>query len=244
MDTTTLILMWALIIGGVVLFLSTFIKFKKIPKMNPVISAVGGVIIVVIGIVGAGYIPNPWVAEEAPVGAIVEGATFDITPDTSAVAVLNSAKDGYTVPGRANTTAHTLIQEDNSTAWTAPVITFLIVPDPFPGADADDLAVVYYDVYDSEIAVDTSTDSYKLFTKSGGNRQLIWTGDGTKYVDGSSTMLMTGNVTLTLTMTVTQDSMSRIENTYDPVRVYVRFSNGYGWTETFTVDFLLVGTFT
>lgn len=241
-----LILAWILIIGGFVLLISPWIRVsKKMPKMNPFVGVIGGALIIMIGGIAGGYIPNPFVAEETPQATIttIECPTFDVTPSAGTIALLNSAKDGFTIPARANTTAYTLIQEDNATAWANPTCTFDIVPEPYLGADNDDLATIYYEVYDAEIAVDTSTDSYKLFTKTGGNRQVIWTGDGTKYVDGSSTMQMTGNVTLTLTFTVTQDSMSRIENTYDPVSVYVKFSNKCGWSETYKVDFILVGTF-
>lgn len=244
-----MILAWIIMIGGLLFMISPWIKVsKKMPKVNPIVGVVGGAIIILIGGIAGGFIANPFAGDEAPVtqitsGDTVECATFDITPSEGSVAVLNSAKDGFTIPARANTTAHTLIQEDNSTAWTAPTCSFTIAPEPFLGADNDDLGTIYYRVYDSEVAVDTSTDSYKLFTKSGGNRQVTWTGSGTEYVDGSHTMQMTGNVSLTLTFTVTQDSMSRIESTYDPVSVYIEFYNDCGWSETYKADFLLVDTF-
>jgi len=233
-------------IGGVILLISPVIKIGKFPKINPIIAVIGGAFVILIGGIAGGYIPNPFVAEEQTVvDEAYDCATFDITPSAGTVTVLNSAKDGFTVPARANQTAHTLIQEDNSTAWANPTATFYIEPEAWLGADNDDLASIYYEVYDAEIAVDTSTDSYKLFTKTGGNRQVIWTGSGTEYVEGSCTLGMTSNVTLTLTFTVTQDSMSRIENTYDPVTVKVRFYNACGtWSEIYDVDFLLVDTWT
>ena len=249
MDTTTLIISWIFIICGILLAISPWIRVsKKIPKINPFIAVIGGVIILLFGAVMGGYIENPWPTTEPTetsiVGETVSCPTFDITPSAGTITILNSAKDGFTVPARANTSAHTLIQEDNSTAWANPTCSFYIQPEPFLGADNDDLATIYYEVYDAEVSVDTSTDSYKLFTKSGGNRQIIWTGSGTEYVSGSHSMQMTENVTLTLTFTVNQDSMSRIENTYDPVSVYVKFYNNCGWSETYKVDFLLVDTFT
>jgi len=239
-----MILAWIIMIGGLLFIISPWIKVsKKMPKVNPILGVVGGAFIILIGGIAGGYIPNPFAGEEAPsatVGDTVECATFDITPSEGSVAVLNSAKDGFTVPARANQSANTLIQEDNTTAWANPTCSFSIAPEPYLGADNDDLATVYYEVYDAEISVDTSTDSYKLFSKSGGNRQVTWTGSGTEYVDGSHTMQMTGNVSLTLTFTVTQDSMSRIESTYDPVSVYIKFYNNCGWYDTYKVDFLLV----
>ena len=109
---------------------------------------------------------------------------------------------------------------------------------------ADDLATIYYEVTNPEVTTSDGTDTYKMFTKSSGNRQLIWTGDGTEYVDGSSTMLMTENVTLLLTLTYSQDSYSRIENTYDPVMTYIKFSNGCGWSQTYEVDSMLTVSYT
>ncbi len=167
-------------------------------------------------------------------------ATFDITPTGSTTCLLNSAKNGFKVPAYANKTAHTLIQTDNTTAWTNPVATFEIEPVMFEGATNEDLAFLEYSVYDPDIAIDTATDSYKLFTKSGGNRQILWNDSGdVDYVSGSKNLGMTDNVTLVLTLTVNQDSMSRIEDTYDAVTVRVTFSNGQGWSKTYDVDFML-----
>jgi hypothetical protein len=245
-DYTTLILAWLIMLAGIGVILSGFIKFKKIPKMNPVIAVAGGAILILIGAVAGGYIPNPFAGDETTTEPAqvapdtVDCPTFDITPASGTISILNSAKDAFSVPAYANTTGHTLIQTDNSTSWANPTCSFYVQPDPFLGADNTDLGTIYYEVYDEEISVDTSTDSYKLFTKTGGNRQVIWTGSGTEYVEGSHTMTMTENVTLTLTFTVTQDSMSRIEDTYDPLTVYVKFSNGCGdWSEIYAVDFFL-----
>jgi hypothetical protein len=238
------------IIGYVLIFLALlalvagFYKTKRIPSINPWVAIILASLLAFGGAISIGWIENPFAEVETPTASVIECPTFDITPSAGTISVLNSAKDGYTIPARANQTGHTLIQEDNSTAWANPTCTFQISPDPFLGADNDDLGTVYYEVYDAEIAVDTSTDSYKLFSKSGGNRQVVWTGSGTEYVEGSHTMGMTSTVNLTLTLTVIQDSMSRIENTFDPVSVYVKFYNGCGWSEQYKLDFVLVDLWT
>jgi hypothetical protein len=227
---------------GIVLMVGALFKQTTKYVKNRVWAFIFGGILLLAGWfgLGANALWDEWTVDDAAPAAVIECCTFDITPTGGTTAILNSAKDGFTVPCSANTSAHTIRQQDNSTAWTAPVMTFVVRPDCPIGATADDLAKLYYEVYDSEVAVDTSTDSYKLFTKSGGNRQLVWTGDGTHYVEGVTTLAPTGNVTLTLTITVTQDSFSRIEDTYDPVSVVIKFSNGCGWTETFDVDFMVI----
>jgi len=241
-DYLLIIIAIALIIG----VLGVFKKFKiKKYKAGAVLLAI---ILCGVAWYGTSNIQLP----EAEPGAITPTtttcATFDITPAGTTVAVLNAEKTGFMCAGYANTTAHTLKQSDNSTSWASPVCTFGIVPVPPTGSfDVDTGCTIYYEVAPADISIDTSTGgTYKLFTQSGGNRQLIWV-DGTKteYVSGSKAMLLTNDTTsITLTFTVNQDSMSRIEDTYSPISVYVTFSNGCGWSEVYKVDFMLLGTYT
>lgn len=167
--------------------------------------------------------------------------TFDITPTGSATGILNSAQDKFTVPAYGNTTGYTIIQTDNSTAWADPVFTFEVEPaTATQDWSAETGATLFYEVSEPDIKISTATDEYYLVTKTGGNRQWVWNVDGTtKYVDGSAKMLLTENATLTLTIDVNQDSMSRIEDTHDAVTVNIVFSNGCGWTESYRVDFML-----
>lgn len=167
-------------------------------------------------------------------------ATFEITPTGGTTCLLKSDKNGFTVPAYANKTGHTLIQTDNSTAWTNPVATFEIEPVMFKDATNKDLAYLEYSVYNPDITIDTTTDSYYLFTKTDGNRQIVWNDSGSvDYVSGSTQLGMTDNVTLVLTFTVNQGSMSRIENTYSSVKVQVKFSNGQRWSKVYDVDFTI-----
>jgi len=234
-----------LVLVGAVFILDSIFKKNKIIK-NRTWSVIIGVALIAVGFFGTGFgaYISDWTADETPSeGAITTSASFDITPSvSSSEATLNSDEDTFVVAAYANTTAHTITESDNTT-WVDPVLQFVCTPITPAGANADSLATIYYEVVNPEVTTTDGTDTYKLFTKSGGNRQLIWGGDGTHYVDATSTMLMTENVTLTLTMTCSQDSFSRMENTYDPVTVTIRFSNGAGWSETYAVEFMLVHTY-
>lgn len=239
---------WLAIGLGAVFIVSIFHKIKKMPKMSPVLAGLIGVGLIGFGAIGVGYMDNPFEAtpeaQIADTTDITDCASFQITPSvSSSEATLNSDETQFTVGARANTTAHTITETDNTT-WVNPVLQFVVKPQAYAGADADNLATIYYEVVNPEITTTDGTDTYKLFTKSSGKRQLIWTGDSTEYVSGSSTMLLTENLTLTLTMTCSQDSFSRIENTYDPVTISVRFYNNCGWTQTYQVDLMLIETYT
>ena len=234
-----------LVLVGLVMLLDGFFKTNKIIKNRTYSIIIGGTLIAV-GFFGTGFgalitdVTEP--AADTP-AAVVACAAFDITPSvTTSEATLNSDLDTFVVAAYANTTAHTITESDNTT-WVNPSFTFVCTPITPAGATADDLATIYYEVVNPEVTSTDGTDTYKLFTKSGGNRQLIWTGDGTHYVDHSSTMLMTENQSLVLTLTCSQDSFSRMENTYDPVTVTIRFSNGCGWSETYACEFMLVHTY-
>jgi len=251
--TNILILGWAAFIIGLFLFFGAFAR-KGIFKgsSQPIVAAIG-VIAVVLGIVWA---VMPTIQEYTDLGAqtiiidttgdtTAQYASWEITPsETMADVTLNSAKTGFTVPAHANQTNHTLNTAANTTDLSGIVeFHFHCVPQPYASATQDDLATIYYEVLDAEINVDTSSDSYKLITKSGGNRQAYWNSGSNAsvdYVDGSSTLLMTSSVDLNLTIDINEDSFSRIENDYDPVTVRVKFYNGGGWSETYTIDFLLV----
>lgn len=243
---------WILVLIAIGAFVGVAGVFKnfKIKKYKAG-AVIIGIIFLVAGLYGTSNISIPeWGGGE---GATITPttttcATFEITPSGTTVAVLNAEKTGFMCAGYANTTAHTLVQSDNSTAWASPVCTFGIVPVPPTGSfDVDTGCTIYYSVSPADISIDTSTGgTYKLFTQSGGNRQLIWTdGSKTNYVSGNKALLLTNDTTsITLTFTVNQDSMSRIEDTYSPITVYVTFSNGCGWNEVYKVDFMLLGTYT
>ena len=226
--------------------------FRKKEASNNLL--VTGIIILMVIAVGmfSGCLDNlnPFEQGEVTTGQITvpSCATFEITPSGTTIAVLNAEKTGFICSAYANTTAHTLKRNDNSTTWANPVCTFGVVPVPPSGSfNANTGCTIFYEVSSPDISIDISSGgSYKLFTLSGGNRQLIWTdGSKTDYVTGSIPMLQTNTgTTLTLTFTVNQDSMSRIENTYSPITVYITFSNGCGWSEIYKVNFMLLGTYT
>jgi len=187
-----------------------------------------------------GAVTSPVITEKV-------AATFSITPAATTNCVLNVDKTGFMVAATANTTAHTLKRSDNSTSWASPVATFGIVPIP-PSVTFDSTTgcTIDYTISPADISVDISSGgNYKMFTLSGGNRQLIWADGSTlTYVTGSKSILLTNaSTSFTLTFTVNQDSMSRIENTYSPLSVYVTFSNGAGWSQVYKVEFMLLSQF-
>jgi len=204
------------------------------------ILAVIGIVAVVLIVSFSGCIKNPFEQKTQPPTEETVCATFDITPSVSAGrGQLNSAEDTVTIGFYANTTAHTIAEDDNTT-WVDTQITFAIKPIAPLGAKDYDLSTLYYEVTNPDATVDSASDTYYMVTKSGGNRQLIWTGDGTHYVKGSTTMKMTGNETLYLTIDTAQTDMSYVENEMDPQQLTIRFSNGCGWTEYFYIKFICI----
>jgi hypothetical protein len=251
------------VVGVILVLLVLFAKqyLKRLgPLKNPMWAFVVGIVLVGAGVTWGGYdyIADYFETETTPASvtpvttSAYQYATFDITPSAvtsggyNVDTTLNSAKTVFTVPAMANQTGHTLTELDNTT-WEHPRLSFTLKPQPWAGADADDLATVYYEVNNPDLVIDTSTTgNYYMLTKSGGNRQAIWTSSGlTEYVDGSATILLTGNVTVTLDLTVNQDSCSRIENTYDPITLSITFHNGdWSWSKTYNIDFMLTSAWT
>jgi hypothetical protein len=249
---------WILVIIGIGLAIG-LVASKKTFGVHP---ALLGIVIgaLILGPFAMGWATFP--AEDAPPstpGTIIidEGEvqypTFDVDPavsNTSAAAeviVLNSDETGFTIPFRANTTQHDIYpqnatEDSTGASWFDPEVEFAITPIPFAGADADDLATIYYEVMEPNLEVDAATSGpYYAFVKTGANRQLEWhvAGSGeTQYVDGSQTMLMTGNVTVQLYMELDEGSLSRIQNTFDGLTWHVRFYNNGGWSQTFTMTFI------
>jgi len=217
--------------------------FRRKDAGSPLLAllTIGIIVLSVLGLSGC--------VEEAEVGELVECPTFDIEPSAiNDVCILNSAKDGFSIPALANTTQHNLSSMANGT-WVDPQFSFLIEPIMVQGMDATNLAQIFFEISDPEITIDTSSDEYYLVTKSGGNRQWIFAIDDgddvrTKYADGSCQMLLTESCYINLTVDINQDSMSRIENTYDKTSVYIIFSNGCGWSERYALDFFITLQFT
>jgi|GEM_PF-7061537 len=211
---------------------------KNIEAGNNLVAIAVIGIIVLCAVAFSGCI-NPFEQEIQPSEETV-CATFDITPTVSAGnGQLNTAEDTVTIGFYANTTAHTIAEDDNTT-WVDTQITFEVRPLPFTGADNNDLAILYYEVVNPDETVDTASDTYYMVTKSGGYRQLVWTGDGTDYVSGVTTLTITGNETLYLTIDTAQTDMSYVEHEMDPQQLTIRFSNGCGWTENFQIKFICI----
>ena len=230
-------------IGAVVAISFAYKKgiLKNVAKLNPIAKVL--VIVATVGIGGAlaGYwaIPSLTPGTVTPTGgAVIDCATFSITPSVSASnGVLNNAKDLITIPFLANTTSHTIDEGDNTT-WVNPVVTFVISPEAYLGADADDLAIIHYEVINPSQTVDSSSGTYYMLTKSSNQWQATWTGDGTHFVSGTSNMLYTANETLTLTLDIDETGMSYTQSTYSPQSLTVRFYNDCSWSQVVDIDFI------
>jgi len=168
--------------------------------------------------------------------------TFHITPAISASnGVLSADETEVNIPFIANTTSHTVDEGDNTT-WVDPVITFTIKP-KCPGSKTTNLANLNYEVTNPSQKVNADTGDHYLVTKSSNVWQVVWTGDGTEYVDGFTSMNPTENVTLTLTLDIDQTGLSYTQNTMDAQTVKVRLYND-NWSWGFEVNFVatLIGT--
>ena len=188
--------------------------------------------------------------EEVPVVTIADGIAavvypeFDITPTANTASgynpdtTINSAKTMFTVPAKKNTTGNNICELDGTT-WENPRFNFSIVPVPFAGADADDLATCYYTSSNYDAYVYASDQSYRLITKTSGEFQVIWTDEDSNvaYVDGSITNLMTASETITLDFTVNTGGMGRMDIN-DPIDITLTFYNGdWSWSKSYTVSF-------
>lgn len=260
MDLTTPMLIG---LGGffiAIYFLLSLTGKTKQPIANrPVMAAVVAVGFI-IGLVGTGIIAvDEEVAEPTEQTVIVQQPTttyadepkFDITPSTvtsggyNPFTSLNTGKTIFTIPAWANTTGHTIVEIDNTT-WEDPRAQFVVIPIPPSGSDADQLATIWFDVsnYDAQIDADTAA-TQRLIRKVSGEYQCIWTeGSNTWYIDGSKTMLMTGNATLTLDFDINQGGMAYMEAN-DPISLTVTFrNNDWTWSKSYSANFVVQQTFT
>lgn len=236
---------WILVAIAAVIAITFFYKkgiLKDVAKMNPAIKAILVVILVVAGGGLIGWWALPSLTPTAQVtptgGTTIRCATFGITPTvTASNGVLDNSKTTITIPFLANTTSHTVDEGDNTT-WVNPVVTFLLSPEAYTGANADDLAVCHYEIMNPSQTVDSSSGTYYILTKSSNEWQGIWTGDGTHYVSGTTNMLFTTNKTLTLTLDIDETGLSYVQSTYDAQTLTIRFYNDCGWSYTVDIDLI------
>ena len=254
MTNIELIMAIVFILGLFLLFAAAFRKQTPMLKnLNPVWAGVIGVLLIIPGFF-YGVMPmmpemssdinvDVEVPDTTPPSQILQYPEFDVTPSAVVVTynsdtTLNSGKTMFTVPALARTVTHAITHLDNTTAWADPRLQFDIIPVPYTGADADDLATIYFTVSNYDARIDADDDTYRLITKSSGEYQVIWTeGSSTWYVEGSKTMLLTGNATIYLDFDVNQGGMSRMDIN-DPIDLTVTFYNGdWSWSKSYTVSF-------
>jgi len=263
MTTMELLFIILFVVGLFMVFAAAFRKQSGFLKgINPVWAGVIGVLLVIPGFF---YGIMPMMPEEAvdtdtPGTIIIDNTDnslsypeFDITPAAVTTAgtycvdtTLNSAKTVFTVPAWANTTADTVIHRDNATAWADPRLQFDIIPVPYAGADADDLATIYFTVSNYDVVIDVADAANEyLMVKSSGDWQVIWTeGSNTWYVEGSKTMLMTGNATVYLDLDTNPAGFANIDEN-DSVDLTVTFHNAdWSWSKSYTVSFMVQYAYT
>jgi len=260
MDITQIILIAAML-GGIILIIAGIFMKAKVKKVTGV--GMFGAIIIGAVLAGAGYyfggdaiIENWQSGGEPPSGGqyipytpteTIHDAEFTITPTAQGNSgfTIDSAKTIFSCPAIANTTAHTLDEADNTT-WVDPDMKFVVVPIAYAGADALDLATCFFEFNDPDALVNTATSNYYVFTKSGGYRQIEWNvmpaaTYGHQYVSGSQSTLLTTPFTVFCNMSINQDSVSRIENVYDPVTMSLTFHNAANtWSKTYTMSLFLI----
>lgn len=230
----------AFVVGLIFVFGAAFRK-QAGWKINPMWSGVIGCILIVGGaVVGV----MPMLEGESPTGSttvVVDNtsptltATFDVEIESGG---LKGEQGNITVGpnGKSATWAlDTYGSNDNTTQ-----VNFTFSPNPPSGATADDLASIYFtvDQYSSK------QYSEYMYAESGDDRNANWTAvsDGTtvfsnKVEKGQVTMLMTesgyANVTMELNEDWTSDDAWSDYGTRD---LTFTFSNGAGWSETFTIS--------
>jgi hypothetical protein len=227
---------------------------KGTPLANPMMALIVAVILGVVGWfpLGGGDAINELITPEAtayvpytpttPTSTYVS-ATFDITPTAQGNSgfTLDSTHTIFSLPIIAYYDTNVIAESDNTT-WVDADMVFTVRPIPWSGADNDDLATIFYEFSDPELTVDT-TGTYYVFTKTGGERQITWFAYGStlEYVSGSHTMLLTDSATIFCNTSLIQDSVSRIENLYDPLTCYVTFYNAARtWSKTYSLNMFLI----
>jgi hypothetical protein len=174
-------------------------------------------------------------------------ASFTITPTAQGNSgfTINSDKTQFSLPIWANTSSNIIYESDNTT-WVDPDMKFVVKPLAWTGATADDLAIVYFEFNDPNLAFTVGSTSYYAITKTGGNRNIAWQVDdgtqalGVEYVEGSHSMLLTSPCTVYCNLTCSND-LSRIENLYDPLTTSVTFFNAdRSWTQSYYIDMFIM----
>jgi len=176
-----------------------------------------------------------------------EYASFDITPAAGNTG-LNISADLHTfsLAYKAWQGSYDTIQSTQNGTQKKAGINFTIMPVPWAGATTEDLATIYFEVTNPDQTVDVAStgSTYYMFTKSGSYRQVIWKTMGTNvvnYVEGSTSMELTGNATLWLHFTHNSDSLSRVESSYSPITIYITLHNGdNSWSEDYELDYFAI----
>jgi hypothetical protein len=232
------------VFGGIVLAIAGITKAKigKV-KVSPGGGLIVGAVLIIAGIWGCG-LSAYFVTDATEPGATVSGCcTFSVTPAVSASnGVLSADETTVQIPFRSNTTSHVVTEGDNTT-WVDPVITFTIKPKCPADFTSLNLANLNYEVTNEGQTVNSDTGTYYMVTKTSNVWQAIWTGDGTEYVDGYTSMTPNENVTLTLTLDMDQTGLSYTQNTFDAQTLHIRLYNEC-WSYNFDAEFLLIETWT
>lgn len=254
------------IVGGAILAVLGILGATSKVKNKFIKTKLGGlatgVIVVVAGVLVGGYpvLVDAWNGVSTPTASTYtytqtptyqqtstgyEYAEFQITPSAQSAGnlSLNAAKTIFSLPAEANTTGNTITTLTDAT-FVQPSMQFVLNPLAWEGADALDLATVYFEISPGQQYINPAAgNTYKFFTESSGNVNARFNNSGntiTQYGSGQLSCLLTGSITVYVNCTLNTDSCSRIDNTYDPITSIITFHNKDNtWSESYTLSFFL-----
>jgi len=206
--------------------------------------AVGGILLGAV----VGFAPYEAADTTPPPGATVAGLTFDVDVTNGTTGVGNQT----TVQINEAETMATILLETAGTGGDQPLcgthasINFTFDPNPPIGANADDLATVYFSTpyqmkYNGEYVLDESSDTYYAnWTFASGDNDA-----SQQDYEGSMTMLMTETGYAEIDYEFDSGSSdcfsAELDTIGDTGSWYIDFwTADHGWSETFLVTWILV----
>ena len=235
---------WVLIGIGIVVGLLFWSKLVKMPKsigLKPVAGIIACMLVVGFAMV---FVETP--APSAEITGLAD-LTFDIEasatttdgsyyPDTT----FDEASGLFTVPYKANTTSDLLHEHgDNSSYGDDPRLSFSIKADFPDDACDDDLAIIYFEVTNPDLYVESDADNYVL-VKSDDKHQATWTDqDGaTSTISGWTSGGIEETLNLTVDLELYETGLAQAD-VFDGVVMNIKFHNKANtWSESYQIAFI------
>jgi hypothetical protein len=172
-------------------------------------------------------------------------AQFTIVPSAHSAGnlSLNAEKTIFSLPAKATITSHTIKTLSNAT-FVQPSMEFMLNPKAWAGANALDLATVYFEFSPSQQYIEPAAgNTYKFIRETSGMVNARFNNSGNticQFGSGQLSCLLTGAIQVWVNLTLATDSCSRIDNVYDPITSIITFHNGDNtWSESFTLTFFI-----